>query len=163
MTWLDYAVFGVIGVSILWGVWRGLVREVISVAGWVLAFVAANFLAVPLAGVLPRAIPGPEVRLLVAFMGIFILALVIATLCGILLSKLAKAAGLAGLDRTLGSFFGLARGLLIVLAFALVAGLTSVPRKPFWQNSVSGAPMARAALAIRSWLPQSLAVRLRYH
>ena len=96
-------------------------------------------------------------------MGIFIAALVIATLCGVLLSKLTKAAGLAGLDRLLGSFFGLARGLLIVLAFALIAGLTPLPRKAFWQNSVSGAPMARAALAIRPWLPQSLAVRLRYY
>ena len=163
MTWLDYAVFGVIGVSVLWGVWRGLVREVISIAGWVLAFVAANLFAVPLSGVLPQAIRSPELRLLVAFMGIFIAALVVATLCGILLSKLAKAAGLAGLDRLLGSFFGLARGLLIALAFALVAGLTPMPRKAFWQNSVSGAPMARAALTIRPWLPQSLGVRLRYY
>ena len=57
MTWLDYAVLGVIGVSMLWGVWRGLVREVISIAGWVLAFVAANLFAVPLAGVLPQVIP----------------------------------------------------------------------------------------------------------
>ena len=163
MTWLDYAVLGVIGVSVLWGAWRGLVREVISIAGWILAFVAANLFAVPLAGVLPQVIPTAELRLLTAFMGVFIAALVIATLCGVLLSKLAKAAGLAGLDRLLGSFFGLARGLLIVLAFALVAGLTSAPRQPFWQDSVSGAPMARAALAIRPWLPQSLAARLRYY
>jgi len=163
MTWLDYAVLGVIGVSVLWGAWRGLVREVISIAGWVLAFVAANLFAVPLAGVLPQAIPTAELRLLAAFMGIFITALVIATLCGVLLAKLAKAAGLAGLDRLLGSLFGLARALLIVLAFALVAGFTSAPRQPFWQNSVSGGPMARAALAIRPWLPQSLTVRLRYH
>jgi membrane protein required for colicin V production len=163
MTWLDYAVLGVIGASTLWGVWRGLVREVISIAGWVLAFVAANLFAVPLSGVMPQAIPTAELRLLVAFMGIFIAALVVATLCGVLLSKLAKAAGLAGLDRLLGSFFGLVRGLLIVLAFALIAGLTAMPRKAFWQNSVSGAPMARAALAIRPLLPQSLAVRLRYY
>jgi len=163
MTWLDYAVLGVIGASVLWGLWRGLVREVISIAGWVLAFVAANLFAVPLARVMPQAIPTAELRLLAAFMGIFIAALVVATLCGVLLAKLAKAAGLAGLDRLLGSFFGLARGLLIVLAFALIAGLTQMPRKAFWQNSVSGAPMARAALAIRPWLPQSLAVRLRYY
>ena len=163
MTWLDYAVLGVIAVSVLWGLWRGLVREVISIAGWVLAFVAANLFAVPLAEVLPRAIPTPELRLLSAFMGVFIAALVVATLCGRLLSKLAKAAGLGGLDRVLGSFFGLARGLLIVLAFALVAGLTTVPRKAYWRESVSGEPLARTALALRPWLPQSFATRLRYH
>jgi len=163
MTWLDYAVLGVIGASVLWGVWRGLVREVISIAGWILAFVAANLLATPLASILPQAIPRPELRLLVAFMGLFIVVLVIATLFGMLLSRLAKAAGLAGLDRLLGSFFGLARGLLIVLAFALVAGLTPIPAKAFWQKSVSGAPMARAALSLRPLLPPSLALRLRYY
>jgi membrane protein required for colicin V production len=163
MTWLDYAVLGVIGISVIWGLWRGLVREVISIGGWVLAFVAANLFAAPLAGVLPHAIPTPELRLLTAFMGVFIVALVVATLCGALLSKLVKAAGLGGLDRLLGAFFGLARGLLIVLAFALVAGLTSAPRQAYWRHSFSGASLARAALAFRPWLPQSFASRLRYH
>ena len=163
MTWLDYAVLGVIGVSVLWGAWRGLVREVISIAGWILAFVAANLLATSLARILPQAIPRPELRLLVAYMTLFIAVLVIATLSGMLLSKLAKAAGLAGLDRLLGSFFGLARGLLIVVAFALVAGLTPIPGKAFWKNSVSAVPMARAALSLRPLLPPSLALRLRYY
>ncbi|MGH8747135.1 MAG: CvpA family protein [Burkholderiales bacterium] len=163
MTWLDYAVLGVLGVSVLWGVWRGLVREVISIAGWVLAFIAAYLFAAPLASALPRAIPTPELRMLTAFMGVFIAALVVATLCSLLLSKLVKAAGLGGLDRVLGSIFGLARGLLIVLALALVAGLTAAPRQGYWRNSVSGGPMGRTVLAIRPWLPPSLAVRLRYH
>lgn len=163
MTLLDYAVLGVITVSVLWGLWRGLVREVISIAGWVLAFVAANVLAVPLADVLPRAIPTPELRLLTAFLGIFIAVLVVAALSGLLLSKVVKAAGLGGLDRLLGSVFGLARGLLIVVAFALVAGLTSVPRHAYWRDSVSGPLLARTALALRPWLPPSFAARLRYH
>jgi membrane protein required for colicin V production len=163
MTWLDYAVLGVIGVSVIWGLWRGLVREVISIAGWVLAFTAAYLFASPLAGALPQAIPTPELRMLTAFMCVFIVALVVATLCGLLMSKLVKAAGLGGLDRVLGSFFGLGRGLLIVLAFALVAGLTAVPRQAYWRDSFSGAPMAQTVLAIRPWLPPSLAMRLRYH
>ena len=40
MTWLDYAVIGVFVVSVGWGIWRGLVREVMSLAGWVIAFLA---------------------------------------------------------------------------------------------------------------------------
>ena len=54
MTWLDYAALGVVAVSVAWGIWRGLVREVISVAGWVLAFLAANVLGVPLGEALPH-------------------------------------------------------------------------------------------------------------
>jgi len=69
MTWLDFAVFGAFSVSVLLGAWRGLVREVISVLGWVIAFLAANLLAGPLGEALPQSIPTPELRVLAAFLG----------------------------------------------------------------------------------------------
>ena len=75
MTWLDYAVFGVSAVSVLWGAWRGLVREVISLAGWVIAFLAANLFAAPLSAALPGSVRGPELRVLVAFVVIFFASL----------------------------------------------------------------------------------------
>ena len=162
MTWLDYAVLGVVGLSVLWGVWRGLVRELISLAGWVIAFLAANLFAGPLAERLPRAIPSPELRLLAAFISIFLVSLVISTLLALLLSKLARAAGLGGLDRALGGLFGLARGVLVVIAFALVAGLTSLPQKPAWKESASGTWLSRVAAALRQALPPAFADRLRY-
>jgi membrane protein required for colicin V production len=162
MTWLDYAVLGVVGLSILWGVWRGLVRELISLAGWVIAFLAANLFAGPLAERLPRVFHSPEVRLLAAFIGIFIVSLVVTTLLALLLSKLAKAVGLGGLDRVLGGVFGLARGVLVAIAFALVAGLTSLPQKPAWKESASGIFLARVAAALKQALPPAFAERLRY-
>jgi membrane protein required for colicin V production len=163
MSWLDYAVLGVILVSILWGVWRGLVREVISLTGWVLAFLAANLFAGPLAETLPDSIERPELRVLLAFVGIFLLALAVATLAGLLLSKILKAAGLGGLDRTLGALFGLARGAVVVVVFALVAGLTPLPRQPFWKESASGPLLANLSLALKPWLPPAFSERLRYH
>jgi membrane protein required for colicin V production len=163
MTWLDYAVLGVMAISIAWGVWRGLVREVISLAGWVIAFLAANLFAGPLSEALPQSIPRPEVRLLVAFIAIFLLTLTVTTLAALLLSKILKAVGLGSLDRTLGGLFGVARGLLIVMAFALLAGLTSLPLRPIWKESASGPVMGRAALALKPWLPPAFADRLRYH
>lgn len=162
MTWLDYAVLGVMGVSIIWGVWRGLVREVIAILGWIVAFLAANLFAGPLSVSLPKSIPTPELRLLVAFLAVFIGALAVTTLVGLLLSRVVKAIGLGGLDRVLGGGFGIARGLLIVLAFTLLAGLTSLPRKAIWRDSVVGTPLAGAARLIRPWLPQAFAERLRY-
>src|SRR5688500_10774065 len=116
MTWLDYVVLAIVSVSIAWGLWHGLVREVISLAGWIIAFLAANLLAGPLGERLPEALGGAEARVLVAFVLVFVLALVSTTLVGVLLSRLLKAAGLGGLDRTLGGVFGLARGALVVLA-----------------------------------------------
>lgn len=162
MTWLDYAVLGVTAVSILLGVWRGLVREVISVAGWVIAFLAANLFAGPLAAALPASVRIPELRLLIAFAAILVASLVITTLMALLLSRLVKAAGLAGLDRLLGAFFGLARAAVIVLAAALLAGLTPLPRHAAWTRSLSGPQLARLGLALKPSLPPAFAERLRY-
>jgi membrane protein required for colicin V production len=162
MTWVDYAVLGVVGLSILWGVWRGLVRELISLAGWVIAFLAANLFAGPLGERLPQSLGTPELRLIAAFLGIFIASLVVTTLLALLLSKLARAAGLGGLDRALGALFGLARGVLVVIAFALVAGLTSLPQKPAWRQSASGMFLARTAVALKQALPPAFVERLRY-
>jgi membrane protein required for colicin V production len=162
MTWLDYGVIGVVAVSLIWGAWRGLVREIISILGWIIAFLAANLFAGPLGESMPESIPSPELRVLVAFLVVFVAALAVATLLGLVLSKIVHAIGLGGLDRTLGSLFGIARGALIVLAFALLAGLTELPRQPLWRDSVAGAPLAQAATAVKRWLPQTFAARLRY-
>jgi membrane protein required for colicin V production len=57
----------------------------------------------------------------------------------------------------------LARALVLAVAFALVAGLTTFPGHPIWKESVSGPHLAQAALAVRGWLPPAFASRLRYH
>ena len=163
MSGLDYAVIGVLALSTAWGAWRGLVREVISLAGWVLAFLAANAVAGPLGDALPRSMSNPDVRAIVAFVAIFVVTLTLATLAAIALSKALKAAGLRGLDRTLGGLFGVARGLLIAIAFALVAGLTLFPQNPVWKASWSGPMLGRTVEQLKPWLPPALAGRLRYH
>ena len=162
MTWLDYTVFGVFAASVICGAWRGLVREVIAILGWVIAFLAANLFAGPLGEAMPQAIPTPELRLVAAFVAIFIGSLVVTSLLGLLLSKAMHAAGLAGLDRVLGALFGVARGALIVLAATLLAGLSSLPREAVWRDSLVGGPLAQAALALKPLLPQTFAERLRY-
>lgn len=163
MTWLDYAALTILVASVLWGVWRGLVREVIAIAAWVLAFLGANLFAGPLGDALPKAIPSPELRVLVAFVVVFIAILAVCALVSRMLSKLVHVAGLGELDRSLGGVFGVARALLILLAFALVAGLTALPRQPSWRNSITGPLLAQAVLAIRPWVPPSFGLRLRYH
>jgi membrane protein required for colicin V production len=163
MTWLDYAVIAVVLASIAWGVWRGLVREVISVAAWVLAFLGANYFGSPLSEALPSSISAPELRVLVAFVAVFVVILATCTLLGQFLARMMKNAGLGPLDHVLGGLFGIARALVIMLAFAIVAGLTAFPRQSAWRDSVSGPPMGRAAEALKPWLPRALADRLRYH
>jgi membrane protein required for colicin V production len=163
MTWIDYAALGVTAISVLWGAWRGLVRETISLGAWVIAFLAANLLAGPAGDALPESLGRPELRVLLAFVGIFIITLAVCSIAGLLLSRLLKAAGLAGLDRMLGALFGVARALLILVALGLLAGLTRLPADPAWGASVTGPILERAAIATKPWLPPAFTSRLRYH
>lgn len=162
MTWLDYAVLGVFAISMLVGLLRGLVREIVSILGWVIAFLAANLFAGPLGQAMPAAIPTPELRVAAAFVAIFVAALIASAALGFVLSKAIGAIGLGGVDRLLGLLFGIARGVLIVVAAGLIAGLTSAPRQEFWRDSLSGPLLARAVVALAPLLPQTLTARLRY-
>src|ERR1700716_873952 len=77
MTWLDLPGAMVLIISIAWGVWRGLVREMMSLAGWVIAFLAANLFAAPVSELLPASIARPELRSVVAVVAVFIVPLVL--------------------------------------------------------------------------------------
>jgi len=162
MTLFDYAVLVIIGLSVLFGVIRGLVREVLSLAAWITAFVAANLLAGEIAPLLPQALATPELRLLVAFMVVFLVVLIVMSVLAILASKLVKSAGLGMEDRGLGGVFGLARGLLVVIILVLLAGLTSLPRQPAWRNAVMSSALESLAKRIKTWLPADLSQRIKY-
>jgi membrane protein required for colicin V production len=162
MTWIDYGVIAVLLISIAWGAWRGLVHEVLSLAGWVLAFVAANLLAGPLSESFPANMR-PEFRVVGAFILVFIAVLVAATLLSALVTKFVKVSVLHSLDRWLGALFGLLRGIVIVVAFAMVAGLTSLPRSADWKDSATGYSLAQTVIQLKPWLPPAFADRLKYN
>ena len=162
MNWLDYAVIGVLLVSMVWSALRGVVREIISLGGWIIAFLAANLFAGPLSAHLPQAIPGEALRTLTAFLAIFIVALICSALVGLLMAKLVSAIGLGPMDKALGALFGIARGAILVLVAVLAAGMTGVPKQGWWKESISGEPLKQVALTLKPWLPDSFAQRLRY-
>ena len=141
MTLFDLVVLVIVGLSVLLSVIRGLVREVLALAAWVVAFLAANVLAGEIAPWLPDAIPTEEFRLLAGFVGVFLVVLIAMSMLAIMVSKLVKSAGLGLEDRLLGGAFGLARGLLVVMVVVLLAGLTSLPRQAVWRNAVLSDPL----------------------
>lgn len=162
MTWLDYGVIALLLLSIAWGAWRGLVHELLSLAGWIMAFLAANLLATPLSESFPANMR-PEFRVVGAFIAVFIGTLVLTTLLTALVTRFIRVSVLQTLDRWLGALFGLLRGLVLVVAFAMVAGLTALPRMPLWTQSATGYSLAQTVLQLRPWLPPALASRLKYN
>lgn len=161
MTLIDAVVLVIIGLSALFGVIRGLMREVLALVAWVAAFLVANLLAPEAARLLPGGMAA-ELRLLAGFVAIFLLVLVVMSVLAILVSKLVRSAGLGAEDRVLGGVFGLARGGLIVTILVLLAGLTSLPRQPVWRNALLTGPMVVLAVQVKSWLPADLSQRIRF-
>ena len=162
MTVFDYGVAVVVGLSVLLGVIRGLVREVLSLAAWVVAFVAAGLFGGWLAERLPGDIPVPELRLAAGYLAVFLAFLVAMSLAAMVIARLAKAAGLGVEDRVLGAAFGAARGLLIVTVLVLGAGLSSLPRHPAWRDALTSGPLEAVATEVKQWLPAELSQRIRY-
>lgn len=163
MTWFDYAVLGVIGLSLLLGAFRGLVKEMISLAGWIVAAVVASTFASQFAEWVPAGVSNPVLRVAITFVIVFLAVVLFSAVVGWILSMLIKAAGLGLADRILGAMFGLARGVLIVLVTVMLAGLTMLPKDPIWKQAVLSGPLETAVIAAKPLLPPELAQRVKFN
>lgn len=162
MNGFDVAVVAVVALSTLFAFARGVVRELIALATWVAAFVLAIGYAEPVARAFAWLDVTPMAKHVLAFALILIAVVLFGALVSRLLSGAVRAVGLGFVDRLLGAAFGLARGLLIVVVFALVAGVTALPARDWWQNSTFGRSLGIAALALKPWLPLAWAERLDF-
>jgi membrane protein required for colicin V production len=162
MTWVDYVILLIIGLSLLLSFWRGAVRELFSLIGWLLAYFAATHFADDLMPWLPAAIPSESLRMLTAYVAVFAGVVLLVAVLGITLSGLLKLVGLGIFDRFGGAVIGVLRGLLIVLALTLAAGLTSLPQTPAWRNAMFSPVCEVVALGLKPLLPASLAKNIRF-
>ena len=154
MTVTDWALLGVLGLSMLIGAWRGLVFEVLSVLGWALSFFAAQWFAPALASELPLQSAGEPVRYAAAFVLIFIVVLIVCSLVTVAIKKWVQAVGLRPIDRTLGAGFGALRGVILLLAVAVVFNMTGLKSSAWWQQSVGSGVLATALVKIKPLLPE---------
>ncbi|WP_211441072.1 CvpA family protein [Collimonas humicola] len=162
MTIFDYLVLFVLLCSVVISTLRGLVKEVLSLASWVIALIVANAYGQNLAELLPDAIPGNVTRLIVAFLALFIGVRLLMMLLSMALDAVIKASGLGLVDHGLGVVFGLARGLVIVLAAVLVCGATAIPRQPFWRDAMLSPLAETAARTAIPYLPGEFASHLKF-
>lgn len=162
MNWADYLIIIVIALSMLIGLWRGLLREVISLATWVAAFAIAYLFAEDGAAHLTPYLDVPSLRVAAAFGGLFLVTLLLGGLIGIVATQLVDYSGLTGTDRVLGMAFGLGRGAVVIAILVLAAGLTPLPKDPWWRQSQLLPPFQETALRLRGWLPPELAQNFRF-
>lgn len=145
MAVVDMALLLVLWVSLVIGAWRGLVYEMVSLAGWVVAFWVAQWFALDVAAYLPLGgLDGP-MRYAAGFLVVFVAAIFASALVAFLAQKLVSAIGVRPADRALGALFGLVRGAVFLLAVAAVVQITPLHEGGWWQES-KGAPVLAAVL-----------------
>lgn len=153
---VDLALAIGLGLSVIVGAWRGLVTEVLSLIGWVVAYFAAQWWG-PRAGLsLPVGEPGSRLNALAGMMLVFVAAWIGWALISWALRQVVKASGLSGTDRLLGAGFGLMRGLLVALVLYTVIGMTPMTQWAPWQNARAVPWLAVALEAVRPMLPQDV-------
>ena len=163
MTGFDYVVITIVLASVLLGVWRGVVGEIIALAAWVLAFFAAKWWGAEVAHLFfTGLIADPALRIVAAWVTVFVAVLILMALVRLAVRGLLKARGLSLSDRLLGIIFGLARGLIIVFVLVAVGGMTSVPKEKWWREAYFSAPLETAVLAGMPWLPPEVSKRIRF-
>lgn len=162
MTIFDYAVLAILLISILISVWRGLVREILSLIGWVVAFVVANLYAQDAQAFLPSVLGLPILRFIVAFLLLLVGTIFMMALINWGILRGIQAAGLELADRGLGGLFGLARGCVIVVAIVLVGGMTRAPQMDVWKDALFSRLAESAVETLLPFLPNDIAGKVKF-
>ncbi len=150
---LDWIILAILLLSMALGAWRGLVYEVLSVLGWFAAFVVAQLYAAAVGEMLPMTGATDAMRYAAGFVLTFIASAFAAGLASWLAKKLIETVGLRPVDRTLGAFFGLLRGGVILLAATTVVSMTPLKEGDWWRQSNGASALSAILRAIKPILP----------
>lgn len=157
LSWVDLALAVLLLISVGIGLWRGLVFEVMSLAGWVVAYFAAPPLAPVVEGMLPEGKFGPAVVHIVALALAFVAVLIVWSLASRLVKALIHATPLSPLDRLGGAGFGALRGIFIALLLVLVIGASPLAESAPWRASRAAPALASVLHDVAPLLPEPVA------
>lgn len=157
MNWVDVAILIIISLSAIISLFRGFVREAVSLATWVMAFWVAIGFSDKLEPLLRGIIESPTVRLTVAFASMFLITLIVGALVNYLIGQLVRKTGMGGTDRMLGILFGIGRGIVIVGVLVLLGGIPQLSQEVWWQESTFIVHFQEMAIWMRDFLPPEMA------
>ncbi len=135
MNFVDYILIAIVGLSMVLSLWRGFVREIISLIGLVAAFLIASRLSGQTGEMLGEWITNPTAADIAGFALVFVGVMIVVALIGAIIRRLVDMAALTATDRTLGIFFGAARGMLLIALCFLVYTSYTKPDAPWLQQS----------------------------
>ena len=146
MTEIDWIIIAVLALSTIVGIMRGVLREVLAIAGWV----AGIFLAMNYSAVVAEHIPLESM--------IVVACLFVVGLLSAIIRRLLETAALRFEDRALGAVFGFLRGIVVVCACVFFFGMpASIHESRMWQQSVLIGPTETIINWSMPYLPAWLA------
>ena len=156
----DWILIAALAASMLLGALRGLVYEVLSVMGWIAAFLLAQWFSPDVAEKLPMQNSGEALRYAAAFVLVFIASVFLAGLISALMKKIISVVGLRPVDRMMGAIFGLFRGLIFLLALSVVVHMTPLQESDWWLESQGGPMLMTLLKDLRPILPEKFGAYL---
>lgn len=162
LTAFDYGLSGLLGLSAVIGLWRGLVSELMALFAWGFALFAAWHYNEAASRLFDGLIAEPIWRLVAGVALVIVSVLLLTAIVRHLVRSLLQAAGLGATDRFLGALFGLTRGFIVGLALVAAGGLAGLSDQAWWVNAKSAPIMERAVNAAKPWLPRTVAEKIRF-
>ncbi len=165
LSWIDIGIAVILLISVAIAIFRGFVKEAISLASWIIAIWLAITFSNQVALFLPSSIDeatinfgkneleASKLRVGIAFILIVIGTLIAGSLLNYIFSQITQTRALRGIDRILGAFFGIARGGAVVVIVILIASLTSFPRSDTWKSSRLLPPFESVARKVIDIMP----------
>ena len=162
MTWIDFLIIGIILVSSLYSLIRGYVREALSLTAWLVSYMVAWNLHSTLASIFLSSIEDPKLRIIVAFVSLFIILMMIFVLINRYAAKAVERSGMQGVDRVFGVIFGVLRGVILVTVIVSLAGLTGAPKMEDWRDSSLIVQFQAVAVWLTDMLPDDIAKNFNF-
>lgn len=135
MNWIDYIILGILGLSVLIGLFRGLISELLGLIIWATAFWASWMFGPMVADSLARHLSMPTARLVIGYGAVLMGVLIVGAIIRAIIGRILWRTGLSGTDRMLGMVFGFARGALIVAFMVFMVSLTALVHEDWWRQS----------------------------
>lgn len=124
MSLYDIVILFVIGIFALWGLWRGIIREAFDVAGLVIGVLAARQFAPPIGAVLPPQAVPQIVRTIIVSIVILLIIWLAVKIVGMIVRKIIRHGPVKSMDRMGGFLIGALKGILLILALAILMAAT---------------------------------------
>jgi membrane protein required for colicin V production len=159
----DYLMLAVLVAFMLTGALRGFVLELLSLVLWPLSAFVAWLFAEPAASWFQSVINDPQLRMVSAFIVVFLVVFLIGTVVVYFINRILPLRGaLRTPNVVLGGLVGFLRGGIILVIVFLVAGITALPQRTWWRESLFAPHVQRAAVSVKQYLPQDVARHIRY-